>query len=131
MYRMYNKRTIVVKKSINVRVDDYLPPTDSLKLEDPLIGSLHEEGNILNMPKDAPPLSDRGRGTVSIDVQTFPKSEHLVTEDIRTTDDTQQHQNDQNTIKKTYILARKPSRKIRKNHPASNIIGDLEANVWT
>ena len=61
-------------ESINVRVDDYLPPIDSSKPEDPLVGLLHEEGNALNIPKDAPPSSDRGRGIVSTDVRTIPKS---------------------------------------------------------
>ena len=52
-------------ESINVRVDDYLPLIDSTKPEDPPVGSHHEEGNILNIPKDAPSSSDGGRGTMS------------------------------------------------------------------
>ena len=38
-------------ESINVRVDDYVPSINSSKPEDPPIGSLHEEGNILTFPK--------------------------------------------------------------------------------
>ena len=30
-YKVYNKRTMVVMESINVQVDDYLPPIDSSK----------------------------------------------------------------------------------------------------
>ena len=76
---------------INVRVDDYLPPIYSSKLDDPPIGSLHEEGNILNIPKDALPSSDGGRGTISIDLQNVPEGKHLVIEDVQTTDDTLKH----------------------------------------
>ena len=69
-------------ESINVRVNDYLPPIDSSKLEDPLVGSLHEEVNILNIPKDASPSSDGGRCTISTDVQTDLVGEHPVIEDV-------------------------------------------------
>ena len=88
---------------INVRVDDYLPPIDSSKPEDPPIGSLHEGVNILNIPKDAPPSSDGGRDTVSTDVRIVPKGERPITKDIRTTNDTLQHYNNQDTTEQTDI----------------------------
>ena len=85
---VYNKRTMIVMESINVRVFDYLTSIDSSKAEDHSVGSLHEEGNILHIPKDVPPTSDKGRGTVSTNVRTIPKSEHLVIKDARTIEDT-------------------------------------------
>ena len=84
---------MVVMESINVQVDDYIPPIDSPKPKEPPMGSLHEEGNILNIPKNAPPSSDRGRGT----------------EDVQNTNDTQQHQNDQDIVERADIIAREPS----------------------
>ena len=56
-YRVYNKRTMVVMESINVRVDDYLPPIGYSRPEGPLLGSFHKEWNTLNILKDA--LSSR------------------------------------------------------------------------
>ena len=82
-YRVYNKRTMVVIESINVRVDDYLLPIDSSKEEHPHIGSLYEKGNILNIPKDAPSSIDGGKGTFSTDVQIIQEGEHPFIEDIR------------------------------------------------
>ena len=90
-YKVYIRRTMGVMESINVSVDDYLPPIDSSKLEDPLIGSLQEEGNILNILEDASPSCDGGRGTFSTDFQTIPEGEHTVTKDVRTVDDTFQY----------------------------------------
>ena len=75
---VYNKRTMTVMESINVRFDDYLPPIKSFKLEDPPMGFLHEEGNILNIPKYALPSSDGESGPISIDAQTILESEHPV-----------------------------------------------------
>ena len=118
-------------ESINVRVDDYPPRIDPFRIEDPSMGSIHEERNAFNIPKDALPLSDKESDLISTYVRIIPKLEHLVTEEVRTIEDTQQHQDDQNTNEQTNILAREPSRKVRKNHPTSNIIRDPEANVST
>ena len=41
-YKVYNKRTKVVMESINVRVDDYLPPSETSRLEDPFVVSVLE-----------------------------------------------------------------------------------------
>ena len=55
------------------------PWLDSSIPEDPPVAFLHEEGNILNIPKDAPLLSDGERGTVSTNVRTVLEGEHTVT----------------------------------------------------
>ena len=68
---------------------------------------------------------------VSTDVWTILEVEHLVTTEVWITKDTMQWQDDQDNVGHTNIQAREPSRKIRKNHPATNIIKDLEASVWT
>ena len=102
---VYKKMTMFEMESINVRVDDYLTSTNSSRKKDPHVGFLHEDGNILIIPKDAPPSSDRERGTISTDVRIVLEGEHLVFEEVRTTKDTQQHQDDQDTFKQTEIPA--------------------------
>ena len=67
-YRMYNKRTKAVMKSINVEVDDYLPPSDTSRLKDPPMVSVHEEKKTLNSPKDASLSCDEENDPVFIDV---------------------------------------------------------------
>ena len=55
-------------ESINVQVDDYLPPSDTSRLEDPPVVLVHEKEKTLNNLKDAPPSSDEENEPVSIDV---------------------------------------------------------------
>ena len=75
-YRVYNKITMAVTESINVRVDDYLPLTGYSRPKEPPIGLFHEEGNTLNIPKDVPALNDGNNIPFSIDVRTIPEIEH-------------------------------------------------------
>ena len=87
-YRVYKKRTMTLMKSINVRVDDYLPPLDSFRIEDPFVGLVHEVGNTLNIPKDALFSSDED-DPVSTKVWTILDSEHLVIDKVRTIEEIQ------------------------------------------
>ena len=86
-YRVYNKRTKAEMEPINVRVNDYLPPRDTSRLEDPPTISFHEEEKTLNSPKNAPPSSDKENDQVSTNVQTIPEVKHPVITDVRTTED--------------------------------------------
>ena len=57
-YRVYNKRIKIVMESVNMRVDDYPPLSETSRLEDPHVMSVLEEEKTLNSPKDAPPSND-------------------------------------------------------------------------
>ena len=113
---------------INVRVDDYLTSTDSSTVEDPLVGSLHEDRNILIIPKDAPPSSDGGRGTY---MQMFRLSWKVSTLSLRKSELQKTHSNTRitKTLLNIWKFAQELYRKVRKNHPVFDIIGDLEGNV--
>ena len=54
-YKVYNRRTKAVMESINVRVDDFLPPSEASRPKDPPIVSVLEKEKTLNSPKDTPP----------------------------------------------------------------------------
>ena len=86
-YRVYNKRTKAVMESINVRVNDYLSPSDTSRLEDPPMVSVSEEEKTLNGTKNAPPSNDEENDQASINVQIIPKVEHLFTTDVWTIED--------------------------------------------
>ena len=77
--------TMAMMESINVRDDDYLPQIDSSIQEDPSMGSIHEEGITINIPKEAPPLGDKQSRPVSIDVQSILELEHMVIEEVQIT----------------------------------------------
>ena len=115
---------MVVTKSINVQVDGYLPSIAYSRLEDPPMCLFHKEGKTLNIPKDATASDNGNSNPVSIDVRTIPKIEHPVTEDVQTIEGARQHQNNHDIARHADIQAQEPSRKIRKNHPTTNIIRD-------
>ena len=81
-YKVYNKRIKAMIKSINVRVNDYLPPRDTSRLEDPSAVSVHEEEKTLNSPKNAHPSSDEENEKVSTYIQTILEVEHPVIADV-------------------------------------------------
>ena len=86
-YRAYNKRTKVVIESINVKVDDYLPPSETSRLEDPPVVLVLEKEKTLNNIKEAPPSSDEENERFSVDVQAIPEARHLISTDARVTED--------------------------------------------
>ena len=79
-YRVYNKITKAVIESTNVQVNDYLPLSETSRLEDPMVSILEVE-KTLNNPKDAP-----------------PSVEHLAIADVWTTKDSLQQQDDHNSV---------------------------------
>ena len=72
MYQVYKKRTKTVMASISVRVDDYLPPSDISRPEDPHVVLIHEEEKTLNSPKDVQPSNDEENDPSSTDVRIIP-----------------------------------------------------------
>ena len=110
-------------ESINVQVDDYLPSSSYSKLEDPLVGSILEEGNTLNTLKDPLASNDRDSDLVFTYVHITPEIEHLVIKNVRNIEDQHQHLDDQDNVEFIDVQAHKPSRKIQKNHHAFNIVG--------
>ena len=67
-YRVYNKRTKAVMKSINVRVDDDLPSSETFRPQNPPMVSVLEKEKTLNNTEDAPPSNDDEDERVSIDI---------------------------------------------------------------
>ena len=78
------------------------------------MGSYHEKGKTLNIPKDAIALDDGDSSPDSAKVQIVPKIGHLVTTDatnVRTTEDAQKHLDGQNSTGHEDIRARESSKK--------------------
>ena len=67
-YRVYNKRTKAVMESINVRVDYYLPPSETSRPKVPFLVFVLEKEKTLNSPKDVSPSSDEENEQVSAHV---------------------------------------------------------------
>ena len=89
-YRVYNKRTKAVMESINVQVDEYFPPSETFRLEEPHVVSVLEGEKTLNSPKDTPPSNDEENEQVLEDVRTIMEAGHSVIVDVRTKKDSLQ-----------------------------------------
>ena len=60
-----------------------------------------------------------------------PSVEHPVIANVWTIEDSLQQQDDHNSVEHSDIQVQEPSKKIHKNHPTIDILGDLEVSVRT
>ena len=120
---------MTIMESINVKVDGYLRLTSYSRLKDLPTSSPSKEVNILSIPKDGS-ISDCGDSCLVLaEVRTTPVIIHPIKENVRTLIGTNPHMNKQDNDGQTDSQAREPSRKIRKNHLAFDIIGEPEGSV--
>ena len=90
------------------------------------------ERKVLCFPKDCSTLDCEDSCLVLMEVQTPPRIEHPVIEDIWTTKGSHQHIDEQENGEHKERQARESTTKNRKNHPAKvskEHIGDLERSV--
>ena len=78
-------------KSINVGVDDYLPPSDTYRPEDSPMVLVHKKEKTHNSPKDTSLSSGKENYPDSTDIWTIPEFEHLVIEEVQASEVMQQH----------------------------------------